>query len=32
MIKNIKINKVFMRKLDSNQLEYELTHKSEFRG
>ena len=32
MIKNIKTDKVFMRKLDSNQLEYELTHKGEFRG
>ncbi|KIM10372.1 MAG: hypothetical protein KU38_07720 [Sulfurovum sp. FS08-3] len=32
MIKNIKTEKVFMRKLDSHQLEYELTHKGEFRG
>ncbi len=32
IIKNIKTDKVFMRKLDSNQLEYELIHKGEFRG
>ncbi|SHO81279.1 hypothetical protein MNB_SV-15-845 [hydrothermal vent metagenome] len=32
MIKNIKTNKIFMRILDSNQLDYELTHKGEFRG
>jgi AAA15 family ATPase/GTPase len=32
MIKNIKTDKVFMRKLDGHQLEYELTHKGEFRG
>ncbi|MEA1954434.1 MAG: AAA family ATPase [Campylobacterota bacterium] len=32
MIKNIKNDKVFMRKLDNNQLEYELTHQNEFRG
>ncbi|MBN2824120.1 MAG: AAA family ATPase [Campylobacterales bacterium] len=32
MIKNLKTDKVFMRKLDSKQLEYELTHKGELRG
>jgi len=32
MIKNIKTDKLFMRTLDDNQLNYELTHNGEFRG
>jgi AAA15 family ATPase/GTPase len=32
MIKHIKTNKIFTRKLDMNQLKYELTHNGEFRG
>ena len=32
MIKNIKTDKIFTRKLDINQLKYELSHNGEFRG
>jgi len=32
MAKNIKTDKIFMRALDSNQLEYELTHQGKYRG
>jgi AAA15 family ATPase/GTPase len=32
MLNNSKINKIFMRKLYTNQLDYELTHNGEFRG
>lgn len=32
LIKNIKTDKIFTRKLDTNQLKYELTHNGEFRG
>jgi AAA15 family ATPase/GTPase len=32
MIKNIKNENIYMRKLDSNQLDYEINHNGEFRG
>ena len=32
MATNIKTNKIFMSKIDSNQLEYELSHQGRFRG
>jgi len=32
MARNIKTNKIFMRDLDTEQLEYELTHQGKYRG
>jgi AAA15 family ATPase/GTPase len=32
MARNIKTNKIFMRDLDNEQLEYELSHQGKYRG